>query len=209
MLANWPIEVERLQRWRPTLRGDPDTHDIMAFYSAVIAELGPAPTIVEIGVAHGRSLLWAAAELVRTGRTGACLFGVDPWRFTAGPAVGHSSMIYKHGLMSLTEHGTDQELQLVHLLRLPSLRACELFKHGTVEVVMIDGDHSEPSVLDDISWWMEKVAPGGVLAGHDYSDRWPSVRSAVDSAFGGRAVVHGTIWVAPWIRRPPTRWPAV
>lgn len=197
MEANWPVDVAALQAWRPALRGDADTHDVMAFYSAAIDTLGPDPTIVEIGVAHGRSLLWAAAELVRTGRHRAQLWGVDPWRFTAGPASGHSSMIFKHALMSLTQFGTDQELQLIHLLRAPSLRAAGLFKQGSVDVVMVDGDHSQQACADDIAFWWDKIVTGGVLAGHDYSDRWPSVRAAVDSAFGGRAICCRSVWVAP------------
>jgi len=197
VVAVFPIDGPALTRWRPSLRGDPNTHDIMAFYSAAIAELGEDPTIVEIGVAHGRSLLWAASELVRTGRLRAQLWGVDPWRFTAGPVAGHSSMIFKHGLMSLTEHGSDQELQLIHLVRLPSLRAAELFRPGTVDLVMIDGDHSKQGCGDDIAWWSERVKTGGVLAGHDYTDRWPSVKAAVDSSFGGRALICGSVWIAP------------
>ncbi len=197
MVSNFPIDGATLTRWRPTLRGDPNTHDIMAFYSAAIQDLGDEPTIVEVGVAHGRSLLWAASELVRTGRLRAQLWGIDPWRFTAGTWTGHSSMIFKHGLMSLTEHGTDQELQLVYLLRLPSVRAAQLFNPGSVDLVMIDGDHSEQACADDIAWWSKRVKTGGVLAGHDYTDRWPSVKAVVDSAFGGRADVCGSVWIAP------------
>jgi Methyltransferase domain len=197
VVAIFPIDGPALRRWRPSLRGDSDTPDIMAFYSAAFSELGEDPTIVEIGVAHGRSLLWAASELVRTGRLRAQLWGVDPWRFTAGPVAGHSSMIFKHGLMSLTQHGTDEELQLIHLLRLPSLRAAGLFPPASVDLVMIDGDHSEGACADDIAWWCERVKTGGILAGHDYTDRWPSVKAAVDSAFGGRAAVCGSVWIAP------------
>jgi predicted O-methyltransferase YrrM len=197
VIASWPVDVAALQGWRPKLKGDSDTHDIMAFYAAVIPALGDEPIVVEIGVAHGRSLLWAAAELLRTGRRGAQLYGVDPWRFTAGPAHGHSSMIFKHALMSLTQHGSDDELQLVRLLRLPSVHAAELFRAGSVDLVMIDGDHSERGCADDIAFWSDKVRTGGFLAGHDYSDRWPSVVAAVDSAFGGRATACGTVWVAP------------
>lgn len=197
MHATRPRALEDPRTWRPALRGDPDTHDIMAFYSWAIAELGEAPTIVEIGVAHGRSLLWAAAELLRTGRNSAELWGIDPWRFTAGPAHGHSSMHFRHALMSLTEHASNDELQLVRLLRLPSQRACELFRAESVDLLMIDGDHSDQAVGDDIAFWSQKIRRRGIMAGHDYTDRWPSVRAAVDSAFGGRAAVMGSVWMAP------------
>lgn len=46
--------------------------------------------------------------------------------------------------------------------------------------VYIDGLHDYESVTQDIATWWPCVAPGGTLAGHDYSQSTPGVIRAVD-----------------------------
>lgn len=67
-----------------------------------------------------------------------------------------------------------------------SLSAADRFADASVWRVFIDGDHSRESVLRDIRAWLPKMAPGGVMAGHDY-DR-DSVKQAVAEALGDRRV---------------------
>ncbi|MFI5401331.1 MAG: class I SAM-dependent methyltransferase, partial [Planctomycetota bacterium] len=48
--------------------------------------------------------------------------------------------------------------------------------------VYLDGDHREEAVLADIDLWWPLVAPGGILAGHDWEDcpEWQDgIRAAV------------------------------
>ena len=62
--------------------------------------------------------------------------------------------------------------------------AAKAFEDESVDLVFIDGDHSEEGARRDLGAWVPKVRPGGVIAGHDYdSPRHPGVRRAVDRFF--------------------------
>lgn len=68
-------------------------------------------------------------------------------------------------------------------------------------LVYLDGAHEEDAVLSDLRAWWPLLAPGGVLLGDDYSERWDGVRRAVDwfaMELGDRAVVRteptGPLW---------------
>ena len=49
--------------------------------------------------------------------------------------------------------------------------------------IYIDADHSYESVKKDIIMMLEKVKDGGFIGGHDYTNEWPGVVSAIDEAF--------------------------
>lgn len=65
-------------------------------------------------------------------------------------------------------------------LRMRTSEASELFPESSLDLVFVDADHHEASVYEDLSLWWPKVAPGGILAGHDWEGKWgPQVRAAV------------------------------
>jgi len=77
------------------------------------------------------------------------------------------------------------------------------FADGSLDLVFIDADHSEESVLRDLQAWLPKLRPGGILSGHDYgAPHHPGVKRAVDRAFAESAhPVHlddNKVW---WTRR--------
>ena len=51
------------------------------------------------------------------------------------------------------------------------------------DMVFIDGDHQQESVERDIKFWIPRIAPGGLLCGHDYDDGFPGVQAAVRKFF--------------------------
>jgi len=64
----------------------------------------------------------------------------------------------------------------------------------TPDFVFIDGDHDYENVKRDILFWKERIAPGGLLSGHDYPG-WPGVRQAVDEVLPQAQMVPKTsIW---------------
>lgn len=194
MVPDYTPHVAALKAWRPSLKGDAETHDIMALYSACIPDLPAHAVMVEIGVAHGRSLIWAASELVRLRKPDAHIYGIDPWRGPGDPRQGFSSMTYRDALRCIAEHATDEELQRVHLLREASPAAMDLFRQGAVDLVMIDGCHEYAAVRWDIVAAMRALRPGGILAGHDHTAQFPGVVQAVADLTSGRAVLRGTVW---------------
>jgi hypothetical protein len=51
---------------------------------------------------------------------------------------------------------------------------------GPPHFVYIDAAHDYDSVRDDLAAWYPKLAPGGLIGGHDYSSAWPGVTQAVN-----------------------------
>ena len=49
--------------------------------------------------------------------------------------------------------------------------------------MFIDASHAYSDVIIDIESWFPVVRPGGIIAGHDYYNRWPGVIKAVDEFF--------------------------
>ncbi len=50
----------------------------------------------------------------------------------------------------------------------PSLEAVKMFKDGSLDLVFVDGDHSEQAFVPDIEAWWKKLRVGGILCGDDY-----------------------------------------
>ena len=71
-----------------------------------------------------------------------------------------------------------------------SAGAAARFADESFDLVFVDADHSESAVRRDVSAWLPKLRPGGVIAGHDFGgDRHPGVERAVTDLFRGHA--HG------------------
>jgi len=51
---------------------------------------------------------------------------------------------------------------------------------GDPDFVYVDADHSFESVLNDLDAWYPKLASGGLIGGHDYSNFWGEAKAAVD-----------------------------
>ena len=60
------------------------------------------------------------------------------------------------------------------------------------DMVFIDGSHEYPDVKRDIMAWKERLAPGGLLCGHDAS--WPGVKQAINELLPGWQPAAGDIW---------------
>lgn len=76
----------------------------------------------------------------------------------------------------------------VHAFALPELRQLDL--------VFIDGDHAYDAVCRDIIEWRPRIAPGGLLCGHDAHDaNWPGVDQALAMLVPDAQYVEGTaLW---------------
>jgi hypothetical protein len=71
-------------------------------------------------------------------------------------------------------------------------------------VVVIDGDHSEEGVRQDLAWAETITAPGGIVVMDDYGDAgWPGVQAALDghlAAGGSRLKLLGTVSTSAFLR---------
>lgn len=83
----------------------------------------------------------------------------------------------------------------ISIHRMDSASAATLVPDGSLDFVFIDADHTYEGCLRDIDAWSPKVRDGGMIAGHDYSKKWPPVQKAVQERFKKFAVAKDSVWV--------------
>jgi Methyltransferase domain len=158
---------------------------------------------VEIGVQEGKF-----SELLLGTWNGRHLISVDPW--LQAPATEYVDIAN----IAQAEHDRFHQETMDRLVRfgdrstiwrMTGEEAAERLPHHSLDFVYLDARHDYESVLRDLEDWIDKVRPGGVLAGHDYVDGdLPAgrfgVRSAVADFFGARELrVHATFADPPWL----------
>jgi len=75
-----------------------------------------------------------------------------------------------------------------------SAQVAPTFPDDTFNVIFIDGDHAYAAVVDDIRLWTPKLKSGGLLCGHDFTNKC-GVEPAVRELCPGFAQVPATsIW---------------
>jgi len=144
--------------------------------------------VVEVGV---YKCMNAARVLAQCAQQLSGYHLVDPWcpygiveaegELDAGcPLNVDWESLYQQALWLKTQY------PVVQVWRLPSVEAAKQFEEESLDFVFIDGDHSYTAVKADIIAWLPRVRTGGILAGHDYYQRWPGVVRAVDELLGAR-----------------------
>lgn len=113
---------------------------------------------------------------------------VDPWAEPHGefptfyPTLSDVSVSrdedYRAAMTIMEKYG-----DRVSVKRTTSATASAHFADGSVDFVYVDGLHDYDSVRQDIRLWYPKVRPGGIIAGHDYSEEYlPEVFHAVNDS---------------------------
>lgn len=149
---------------------------------------------VEVGSFCGRSLFVTAMALGRDAE----LLAVEPFigceadEFPLPSAKWQRNTLYTT-IEAIKEHRPDIQLQVIEAKSLDALRA---FK-GKATSIYIDACHHFAECSADIQGWRSVLAPGGILAGHDYWAADPGVMDAVNACCPKFQVLPDTrIWVA-------------
>jgi len=147
-----------------------------------IAALPTSARVVEVGCGglHSLGYLCDVAPPTWT------IYSIDPYigagRFAAWVKTAHEML--------------GDVIDRVQFIRHASPQAAILFEEESVDAVLIDGDHDEDPVRQDIAEWWACVKPGGYLAGDDCDAAFPGCERAWREAFpdlvcwGSTAVVR-------------------
>lgn len=131
--------------------------------AAELARLAAGHDVLEVGSAYGFSAIVMALA-------GARVTAVDPhvWLDSYGPMMAN---LGAYGVtVEVRREGAEAALPA-------------LFNQGRrYALIWIDGDHSTEAVARDVRLALPLLAPGGVLACHDYGeDTCPGVAQALDA----------------------------
>lgn len=193
--------------------------DWMDLYDEVALTTPAGTSVVEVGVAFGRSLLYLAEKIKETGKD-IRVIAVDPWlpysehhflydgsasnesERAAAECVRAHSGIFPAFLHNLYRSGL---ADIVQVVRADSVTASRMFAPDAhpaypPHFVFIDADHHEEMVRRDIDYWWE-TGPEW-MAGHDFNPKseihFPGVWRAVFSKWPEQQIEWRgqTCWVA-------------
>jgi predicted O-methyltransferase YrrM len=162
--------------------------------------------VVEIGVFAGRSLipiglaLKSVQAFIDDGK--AIAYGIDPYTKEAaleGQQPDENEKWWKTidlaKIKALALKAIDETNlgDVVTLLDISAEEAAGLIDDGTVDLLHVDGNHSEISSCRDVNIWFCKVTPGGIIVLDDTD--WPTVQAA-RKILNERCkkVCHATTW---------------
>ena len=151
--------------------GVPSNASIDGLYhlSALVPD---ASTMIELGSAWGEStfFFWKTGKFKK-------IYAVDPF-------MGRDVDNFDEP-QHLLENVVIPSAGLVEHVRQKSADAATLFPDKTFDLVYVDAAHDYENVKRDIIAYINKVKPGGIIAGHDYSPPdFPGCVAAVNEIFG-------------------------
>lgn len=149
-------------------------------------EVPAGQAIVELGVFHGRTLLYLAKGSAEGNRVE--VHGVDPWDLpgerypSAWKAERRHRSTFTH---TETRESAERNVRnspwadVVHLHREFSVPAGEVWAGPPVGLLHIDGNHNYPDARDDFDAWRPHLAPGAVVVWDDWDDKHPGVQQSL------------------------------
>jgi len=149
---------------------------------STVIEMRPE-TVVEIGVFAGKSLICIAHGLRHNQR--GRVYGIDPWE--KGECMVDEIEANKSWWASVDIDGIYAEAQrhvsenafsgYVTLMRESSASASKFFGcYAHIDILHIDGNHSEWTSTHDVAVWIPRVKNGGMIFMDDVN--WPSTETA-------------------------------
>jgi cephalosporin hydroxylase len=124
------------------------------------------PRCVEVGVWLGLSAIYTAERLALWGGH---LWGIDTWRgspeFQAMPAVlARVSTSYDRFCANVWHRNVQETITPIIGTSASAVKDLDVVP----EWIYIDGSHAYADVLEDLTVWWPRLAPGGIMLGDDY-----------------------------------------
>ena len=163
LLSNLWIKSAAQHRlmYEPTWLGRPIIQfptDILAIQE-LIWNIRP-DVIVETGVAHGGSLVLSASILELLGK---------------GKVVGVDIDIRSHNRIAIENHPLSHRIELIEGSSIdPDIfgSVCAAVSPAQTVLVMLDSNHTESHVLQELELYSQIVTPGSYIVAHDGAQAW-------------------------------------
>jgi glycosyltransferase involved in cell wall biosynthesis/GR25 family glycosyltransferase involved in LPS biosynthesis len=152
-------------------------------YDRFIEEAKEGDTIVEIGSWFGKSTKYLSDKITNS-KKDLNLISIDTFKGTQNEEL-HLQIVGGDSIYQDFYNNVDNPNLTV--IKDSSHEASKLFNNGSIDYLMIDGDHSYEGVKQDIKDYFYKVKPKGIISGDDYR-AFDGVRRAVDEFFGGAEI---------------------
>jgi cephalosporin hydroxylase len=195
--------------------------DFESVYDEVVQHLGDGDHVAELGVWHGRSLVYLATRIKESGKN-IHVTGIDHFSLQPAQSQGFHTSIFNSELLvahpfykeikdrdlnpkEIAEYFVNQAgvQEYVTLLQSTTVEAASFFVDEFFKFIMVDAGHDHEQVKADMEAWWPKVVPGWYMAGHDYSSLFPGVIEAVQE-FGKEKNLEFTLNNSVWFfRKPP------
>ncbi len=145
----------------------------------------------ELGVSQGRFTMYLCATMHDMK-----MIAVDRWQEQPEHKTeGWVGWDHSGSLQRFQQNCAQFFPDRVAIHQMDSAEASIVAEDGSLDFVFIDADHSYESCKRDIEAWYPKVRKGGLVAGHDYNQKWPGVMQAVGERFKKFAVIHDSVWL--------------
>jgi Methyltransferase domain len=126
----------------------------------LVAQLKPR-VLVELGTDRGESY-FAFCQSAQENKTGTRCFAIDTWK--GDPQSGfYDEITFDH----VQAHNREHYQSFSTLLRCKFDDALEKFDDTTIDILHLDGLHTEEAARHDLKSWLPKLRPGGLLLLHD------------------------------------------
>jgi predicted O-methyltransferase YrrM len=149
-------------------------------YKDIVEQAEDGSLFVEIGSYKGMSTAFMAVEIINSGKDikFECIdpmeLGIGSWSCNEEEQQGYSEKDFHQRLESVKDH--------YKLHKMTSNEAAELYDDGSIDFLMIDGDHGYEAVFQDITNYLPKMRSGGLIVGDDaYED---DIKRALNDAAG-------------------------
>lgn len=152
------------RRFQPRIYGVGAWTSHLHFAYDLVATLRPA-LLVELGVDRGESY-FAFCQSADENGTGTRCAGIDTWR-----GDQHAGGYDETTFAEVVEHNRANYGSFSTLLRSDFDDALSKFEPGGIDVLHIDGLHTEAAVRHDVDSWLPKLRAGGILLLHDVDVR--------------------------------------
>jgi hypothetical protein len=155
---------------QPSSRFEPRIYGVGAwtphlhFGYDLVAVLRPA-LLVELGVDRGESY-FAFCQSAAENETGTRCFGVDIWQ-----GDKHAGGYDETTFTQVSGHNAAHYKSFSTLLRSNFDVALSRFEPDSIDVLHLDGLHTEAAVRRDVESWLPKLRPNGILLLHDVGVR--------------------------------------